>query len=211
MSLLDLVQQQLGAGGTEQIASQIGADPSTTQNAIQAAIPMILGGMAGNARDPQGASAISNALGQSGGLGGLAGMLGGGGGGLGGMLGGLLGGGGGGGAGIGGMLGGLLGQHEDTVQTGVQQASGLSGDQTKKLLMILAPIALAALAHQRSQAQQSPTGAVAGAESGGGADLDGNGIPDVLEQQAREAQAQSNSHVGGLIGKILDLGARPAR
>ncbi len=194
MSLLDLVQQQLGAGGTEQIASQIGADPSTTQSAIQAAVPMILGGMAGNARNPEGASAISSMLGQSGGLGGI-----------GGMLGGLLGGGGGGG--IGGMLGGLLGQHQDTVQNGVQQASGLNGDQTKKLLMILAPIALAAVAHQHAQSQQ----AVAGAESGGGADLDGNGIPDVLEQQAREAQAQSNSHVGGLIGKILDLGARPAR
>ena len=207
MSLLDLVQQQLGAGGTEQIASQIGADPATTQNAIQAAIPMLVGGMAGNARQPEGASAISSMLGQSGGLSSIAGMLGGaGGGGIGGMLGGLLGGGGGGG--MGGMLGSLLGQHQDTVQSGVQQASGLDSGQTGKLLAILAPIALAAIAHQRSQA---PSGAVAGAESGGGGDLDGNGVPDVLEQQAREAQVQSNSHVGGLIGKILDLGARPAR
>ncbi len=207
MSLLDLVQQQLGAGGTEQIASQIGADPATTQNAIQAAVPMILGGMASNARQPEGASAIANMVGQSGGLGGIANMLGGaGGGGIGGMLGGLFGGGGGGG--IGGMLGSLLGQHQDTVQSGVQQASGLDSGQTTKLLAILAPMALAAIAHQRSQAS---TGAVAGAESGGAADLDGNGIPDVLEQHAREAQAESNSHVGGLIGKILDLGARPAR
>lgn len=211
MSLLDLVQQQLGAGGTEQIAQQIGADPATTQSAIQAAIPMLLGGMAGAARQPEGAAAINSAVSQSSGLGGIGGMLGGllgggGGGGALGGLGGLLGGGGG----LGGMLGGLLGGHQDAVQDGVQQASGLSGDQTKKLLMILAPIAIAAIAHYRSQGGQSATGAVAGAESGGGADLDGNGIPDVLEQHAREA-AQSNSHVGGLLGKILDLGARPAR
>lgn len=206
MSILDLVQQQLGAGGTEQIAGQIGADPSTTQSAIQAAVPMLLGGMAGAARQPEGASAISNLLGQSGGLGGVGGMLGGllggGGGGLGGMLGGA------GGGGLGGMLGGILGQHQGAVQDGVQQASGLNGDQTKKLLMILAPIAIAAIAHQRSQSQQSASGAMAGAESGGAADLDGNGIPDVLEQQAREAQAQSSPHVGGLLGKLLDFGRR---
>ena len=158
---------------------------------------MLLGGMAGHARQPEGASTISNLLGQSGGLGNI-----------GGMLGGLFGGSGGGG-GISGMLGNLLGQHEDTVQNGVQQASGLNDDQTKKLLMILAPLALAAVAHFRSQNQQSATGAQAGAESGGAADLDGNGIPDVLEQQAREAQSQSNSHVGGLIGKILDLARAP--
>ena len=97
MSLLDLVQQQLGPSGTQQIAQQIGSDPGTTQNAIQAALPMLLGGMAGNARQPGGASALQGMLGQAGG-GGL------GGGGLGGMLGGLLGGGG-----LGGMLGGLLG------------------------------------------------------------------------------------------------------
>jgi hypothetical protein len=118
MSLLDLVQQQLGPQGTQQIAQQIGADPNTTQHAIQAAIPMLVGGMAGAAREPGGASAIQGLLGQSGG-GGLGGMLGGllgggasagapaAGGGLGGMLGGLLGGGAGGG--LGGMLGGVLG------------------------------------------------------------------------------------------------------
>lgn len=207
MSLLDLVQQQLGPSGTQQIADQIGADPGTTGNAIQAALPMLLGGMAGAARQPEGASAISGLLGQGAG-GGLGGMLGGllGGAGGGGALGGLLGGGGG---GMGGMLGSILGGHQGAVQDGVQQASGLNGDQTKRLLMILAPIALAALAHQRQQRQQ--TGAVAGAGAGGAADLDGDGIPDALEHEARQAQAQAPSHIGGLVGKILDMAQRPAR
>ena len=181
MSILDIIQQQLGAGGTQQIANQIGADPSTTQSAIQAAIPMILGGMAGNARQPGGASAISSMLGQAGGLGG--------------MLGGLMGGGGG---GIGGMLGGLLGQHQDIVQQGVQQASGLSGGQTGQLLASLAPMVLAAIAGQQGRSGQ----AMAGAESGGAADLDGNGIPDILEQHAREA-AQSSPAAGGFLNQIL--------
>ena len=205
MSLLDLVQQQLGPHGTQHIAEQIGADPGTTQNAIQAALPMILGGMAGAARQPGGISAMQGVLGQGQGAGGL-----------GGMLGGLLGGGGAGGAGaLGGLLGGLgglgglLGGHEAAVQDGVQQASGLDNDQTKRLIMILAPIAIAAIAHQRGQ-QQQQTSAAAGAGAGGAADLDGDGIPDYLEQEARQAQAQAQPHVGGLIGRILDM-ARPGR
>lgn len=201
MSLLDLVQQQLGPSGTEQIATQIGADPGTTNTAIQAALPMLLGGMAGAARQPGGADAIAGLLGQGGGGGGLGGMLGGllGGGAAGGGLGGLLGGGGG----LGGMLGSILGGHQDAVQDGVQQSSGLSGDQTKRLLAILAPIVLAALAHRHQQQQAAGAGA--------GADLDGNGIPDALEHEAREAQAQAPGHVGGLVGKILDMAQRPAR
>ncbi len=227
MSLLDLVQQQLGPQGTQQIAQQIGADPNTTQQAIQAALPMLLGGMAGAARQPGGASALQGFLGQGGG-GGLGGMLGGllgggGGGGLGGMLGGMLGGGhaggmgagmgtgmGGMGGGTGNVLGSVLGGHEAAVQNGVQQASGLNGDQTKRLLMILAPIALAAIAYQRNQRQQE-SATMAGAGAGGAQDLDGDGIPDYLEQQARHEQARSAPHVGGLIGKILDMAQRPPR
>jgi hypothetical protein len=230
MSILDLVQQQLGPSGTQQIADQIGADPGTTQTAIQAALPMLLGGMAGAARQPEGASAISGLLGQGGGMGGgmggLGGMLGGllGGGGAGGALGGLLGGGGmgggglggalGGGGGLGGMLGGLLGGQQGAVQDGVQQTSGLNGDQTKRLLMILAPIVLAAFAHQRQQRQQQ-AGAVAGAGMGagmgGGADLDGDGIPDALEHEARQEQARAQPQIGGLVGRILDMAQRPPR
>jgi hypothetical protein len=229
MSLLDLVQQQLGPQGTQQIAQQIGADPGTTQNAIQAALPMLLGGMASTSRQPGGASAIHGLLGQGGGAGGLGGLIGGllgggaaggapaAGGGLGSMLGGMLGGGGAaaGGAGMGGLLGSLLGGHQGAVQDGVQQASGLNGDQTKRLLMILAPIAVAAIAHQRSQRQQqAPSGAVPGAGAGGAADLDGDGIPDYLEQEARHANAQAaqaQPNIGGLLGKFLDLGQRPPR
>jgi hypothetical protein len=211
MNLVDLVQQQLGPNGTQQIASQIGADPGTTSTAIQAALPMLLGGMAGAARQPDGASAISGFLGQGGGGGGglggmLGGLLGAGGGGLGGALGGMLGGGAGGtGGGLGGMLGSVLGGQQGAVQDGVQQASGLNGDQTKRLLMVLAPIVLAALANKRQQQQQQRQ---APGVAAAGPDLDGDGIPDALEHEARQAEAHAPPHVGGLVGKILDMARR---
>lgn len=229
MSLLDLVQQQLGPSQIQQISQQLGADPHQTEEGIHAALPMLLGGMAGTARQPGGLGGITQAFGQVGGMGGggglgglLGGLLGGGAaGGLGGMLGGA-----GGGGGLGGMLGGLLGNNEPAVQSGVQQASGLNGDQTKKLLMILAPIVIAALMQRRQQqrAPQMPQGgglggmlggAMGGAAPGmggaGAVDSDGDGIPDYLEQEAREAQTHAqrrNPQIGGLVGKILEAATR---
>ncbi len=218
MSLLDTIQQQLGPQQVQQISQQVGADPATTEQAVHAALPMMLGGMATGAREPGGASA-------------LAGMLGGGG--LGGMLGGLLGGGGGGGGmDLGGVLGSVLGRSQPAVQDGVQQASGLNGDQTKKLLMILAPIVLGAIMKSRQQRTADGVASAGGMAGGfgipgmGGAggtapradasqvDSDGDGIPDYLEREARSAQEQSarrSPQIGGIVGKILDMAQRPPR
>lgn len=223
MSMLDLVQQNLGRPQIDQIAQQIGADPGTTENAVQAALPMLLGGMAANARQPEGASAIRGLAGQQQGLldnlGGLGAILGaatggggGAGGGLGGMLGGVLGGGAPGGAagaggGLGGILGSILGRNEPAVESGVQQASGLNSDQTKRLLMILAPIVLAALARRRQQGQVS---AAPGANPST-VDTDGDGIPDYLEQEAQQARVQAEQRspqLGGILGSILNAATR---
>ena len=88
MSLLDLVQQQLGPNGVQEISQQLGADPAATEKAIQSALPMMLGGMSSTAQQPGGESALQAAIGAIGGnagggdsiLGGLAGTLGSGGG-----------------------------------------------------------------------------------------------------------------------------------
>ena len=207
MNVLDLVQEHLGPGEIQQLSQQIGADPAQTQSAVQAAVPMLLGGMASGAREPGGAQQIQAAMGDVntlGGLGGLGGLLGGGGGGggglggaLGGLLGGLAGGGAGGGGTGGGILGQILGRQQPAVQDGVQQASGLNSGQVQKLLLMLAPIVLAALARKR---QQAPAAA-------GGPDLDGDGIPDALEQEARQAGTR-NPQIGGILGKILDAATR---
>ena len=136
MSLLDMVQQQLGGGAVNNIAQQIGADPRQTQSAIDMALPVLMGGLAQNAERPEGAESLNRALDDhtgtldqvsgflggtggggaaGGGLGGLMNAMGGGQGGgtrmsgLGGMMGALGGGQQAGGGGIGGALGGLLG------------------------------------------------------------------------------------------------------
>jgi hypothetical protein len=184
MSLIDIVQQSLGQQEVQQISQQIGADPATTQAAIQNALPLILGGMAGTAQQAGGASGIESLLGSH------SGVLGN----LGSILGGALGGGGGGGGAGGGLGGGILdtilGGHHADVQQGVQTSTGLSSEATKKLLVMLAPIVLGALARHRSQ------GAAAGQAAQGG-------IGDVLAQEAQQAGQNASPHVGGILGKIL--------
>jgi hypothetical protein len=182
MSLLDIVQQKLGPEQIQQISQHLGIDSATTSNAIAAALPMIVGGMAHTAQQPGGASAIQSAvedhgaggiLGSLGGLGGLAGMLGG-------ATGGTSG---------GGLLGSILGQHSATVQNGVQTASGLDASKVQSLLAMLAPIVMAALAqHSASQPSSGSSG----------------GIGSILQQAAAAAQNNSgSSQVGGVLGQIL--------
>jgi hypothetical protein len=111
-SILDMVGQQLGGNTVGQISQQIGADPNSTSQAIQMALPMLLGGLAHNAQQPGGTAALDSAHNDPdpGFLDSFAGMLGGGGAAGGAQaLGGLLGGGGGGAMGGMGGLGGLLG------------------------------------------------------------------------------------------------------
>jgi 2-oxoglutarate dehydrogenase E2 component (dihydrolipoamide succinyltransferase) len=50
--ILDTVQQQLSPDTVNQISQQLGVDPATTQQAITAALPVVLGGMASHADDP---------------------------------------------------------------------------------------------------------------------------------------------------------------
>ena len=178
MSLLDIVQQHLGPDEIQQISQHIGADPSTTSNAIQAAIPMIVGGMAHNAQQPGGASAIESAVANHTPADMLGGL-----GNLGGMIKAATGGGDG-----GGLLGSILGQHTATVQNGVQTATGLDSSKVKALLAVLAPIVMAAIAkHQATQPSSSQ-----------------GGLGSILQQATAAAQQNSgSSQAGGVLGQIL--------
>src|SRR5256885_15248125 len=62
MALMDMVQQHLGQSEINQISQQLGVSPGLAQTAISAAIPMIVGGMASHASQPQGASTIQQAI-----------------------------------------------------------------------------------------------------------------------------------------------------
>jgi hypothetical protein len=176
MAIIDTVQQYLGSSQVDEISRQLGVDPNTAQRAISAALPMILGGMAGHAAQPQGAESIKQAVATHANVtdniqqlvqtGPPADI------------------------GIsGGLLGRILGGHRDTVEQGVQQTSGLDADKTKRLLMMLAPIVLGVLARRQfggKDAQQADPGQLQGA----------------LHQEA-QAAAKESPHVGGLLGKIL--------
>lgn len=110
--ILDLLNQQLSGAAVQQMSSQLGADPESTQKALSAALPMLVGGLARNAQSPEGAQSLANALDRDhdGSLiDGFAGLLGGASGGSGGGLGALLGGASGGRGGLGALLGGASG------------------------------------------------------------------------------------------------------
>ena len=168
--LLDLLRQELGGNAIGQLSNHIGADPGTTQTAVAAAVPELLGGMAQTAQQPGGEGAIHEAAQEHAGfLGNLTGLLGrapadvapG-----------------------GGVLERILGDRQGQVQEHVAHASGLAPDQTKRLLMVLAPLALAVLARQRGQGQ-----------------LQSGGLAQWLQQGQRAAQQPSA--IGGVLGGVF--------
>lgn len=185
--ILDTVQQQLTPDTINQIGQQLGIDPAAAQQAINAALPVVLGGLASNAQDPAGAAAIhAESDNHAGILGSLGGMLGGAGG-VGGVLGGL----GGmlGSGALAGVLGSVLGGNHGAVQDGVTQASGLDPQRAKQLMFILVPIVLAAIAHHKRTSGADAT-QVAGS----------------LQKDAQEAHTQAvaqSPHIGGLLGGIM--------
>ena len=176
-SIFDTVTQQLGGANLTQLSQQIGADEATTSQAIQAALPMLLGGMARNASNPAGADALSSALSNhadGGALGDISGLL------------------GnpqsGGGAGI---LGHIFGNKRDAVEQGMGSATGLDKPQMSKLLMVLAPIVMAVLARRQQQAQTADAPPSATGE-----------LPQILEHEANEAKQKAPSILGGLFSML---------
>lgn len=166
-SPLDDLLRNLGPDTIQQMAGRIGATPAQTQNAIQAALPLLMGAMSRNASTPQGAEALHRAATRDHAandpmalLGGLLG--GGGGGGMGdmlGALGGLLGGGGAASApsarnpiddGLG-ILGHVLGGAQQRAAGGVARAGGIDGGSAMQLMAMLAPLVMSVLGRNAQQ------------------------------------------------------------
>jgi hypothetical protein len=178
--LLDLLRQQLGGDRVKQISSELGADETSTQNAMATALPLLIGGLDRNASSSrEGAQSLNTALeedhdgsllDQLGGLlGGASGL--GGGGGLLGAAASLLGGGGGAGGLLGSLLGGggntratnsdailrhVLGNKRGAVESGVSRASGLDAQKVSTLLALLAPIVMSSLGRVKRQQNLGP-------------------------------------------------------
>lgn len=173
-SIFEQLTSQLG-GHTDQIAEVLGADPGSTAKAIQAAIPMLVTGMAKNAQHPEGASSLHNALDQHDGsildsaLNVFSELQGNQGGGIG-----------------GGILGHILGANRGAAEQGLAKASGLDLSQIARLLPLLAPLVLGAL----GKAKQTQG-------------FDVNGLQDLLGRERERAQAQEPGLMG-MLGNLFD-------
>lgn len=179
MSMMQLLSQALGGNTQQQISQQLGTNPQQTQNAISAALPLLMSAMARNAsQSPQGAEALSQALSRD-------------------HDGSVL-------DNLGGLFSGqaapqqpkaadgagilrhLLGGQQQAVQAGLSQASGMDAASTSKLLAMLAPAVMGAAGQAQRQNNFSPSQ-----------------LAGFLGQQQREAQ-QTAPTSQGLISRLLD-------
>ncbi len=136
-SLLEMLTQQLGSDQrVGKLSGQIGADQAAAKNAVGAALPVLLGALARNSSQSQGADALDRALSKHDGgvLDNLDGFLekpdvtdG------------------------NGILGHLLGAKRNAVESGIGKASGLDASMVTKLLPMLAPVVMGALGRQKRQ------------------------------------------------------------
>lgn len=199
--LLEDLLDQIGPAGIGKISGALGSDQTSTSKAVGLALPAILGGMARNASQPEGAAALASALDDHGDglMGALSGLLGG-----------------------SGIVGHVLGQKQEPVAQQVAKGSGLDMGTVTKLLPILAPIVMKYLANQKQSRglDASGLGAMLGQEtqrveqSGGplgalGSLLDGDGdgidLGDIMGAM-RGGDSSGGSGMGSLLGKLLGGG-----
>ncbi len=193
--ILDLIRQGLGNREIDQIGRRLETGPEQTQQAIAAALPLLLGALGRNAAEPQGAAALSGALERDHDgsiLDDLAGFL-----------------------GQGqtapgdGILKHVLGPRQQTVEEGLGQAYGLSGQSASTLLSLLAPIVMGALGKAKNSRSLDPGGlshllqseasssAASSQWSGLRSLLDSNQDGEVSDDIAR----MGSQLLGGLFGK----------
>jgi hypothetical protein len=189
MSMLDMLQQRLGGNAVNQISQQLGTDPATTQGAIAAALPMLVGALARNAQDPGKAGALANALGRHDGsvLDDVAGYLG-----RGDTSDGA------------GILGHVLGARRETVQTGLGQAAGIDPSKAGLLLSMLAPLVMGALGKEQRE-KGLDTGGLAGM-LGGEQQRAADAAPGVMGMLSsfldRDHDGSVMDDIGGMLGKL---------
>ncbi len=140
-SIAQMILDHLGSTGVSQLSQQVGADPQTTSNAINHAVPVLVSAMAQNARQPQGAQAVHATVQQQSGnlLDDVSGYLqnpqqanG------------------------EGMLERILGGQQQGATQGIAQATGLNSTQTNRILAIAAPLVVSYLARQQRQQNLNP-------------------------------------------------------
>lgn len=171
-SLFDALGPLLSGANVSQIASALGIDERKAASALQVALPALVAALHRNASSADGLSSLTGALDRNHDgsvLDDLAGFL--------------SGGGSSDGASI---LGHILGDRRDTVARSVGRSTGLDAGSVMKLLSLVAPLVLGALARAR-----------AGRPAGSG------GVSDVLGDATARMQ-QHSPDLASSLGSLLD-------
>lgn len=179
--LNQLLSSVLNENTVAQIGEQLGVDQNQAGNAIQLALPALLGALNKNAQSEDGAQGIMNALNKDH-DGGILDMLPQ-------FLGNAS---QGPGAAI---LGHILGAKQPQMEQQIGQHSGLNPAMVGKLLTILAPILMGALGKSQQQAPQQ--------QSGGGLGNLISILGGATQQHQQQAQ-QNNNPLMQILGNVLD-------
>jgi hypothetical protein len=191
-SILDMLSQQLGGDVVKQMSARLGTDEGTVNNAIAAALPILLGGLARNSTTPQGADALASALARDHDgsiLDDLGGFLGSGNMGAGPSI-----------------LGHIFGGKTDAMASVLGRASGMNAGSAASLLAILAPLVMGALGRTQRQG---------GLDSGGLADMLGNerarleqsssGLGGLIQMLDFDGDGQIMDNIGQIAGTLGGL------
>lgn len=192
----DLMREIGGGPALSRLSSALDADSAATEKGVMAALPLLVGSLSANSRQPDGAQSLAGALDRDHDgsvLDDLAGFL------------------DGGSTGAGaGILGHVLGERQTTAAAQVGRASGLDTGSAMKLLAMLAPLVMGylgrtkkreglgardltdLLGRERRQAEQNLPGGFGGLA--GFLDADGDG--QILDDVAKLG--------GGLLGSFFD-------
>ena len=179
--LNQLLSSVLNENTVAQIGEQLGVDQNQAGNAIQLALPALLGALNKNAQSEDGAQGMLNAISKDH-DGGILDMLPQ-------FLGNAS---QGPGAAI---LGHILGAKQPQMEQQIGQHSGLNPAMVGKLLTILAPILMGALGKSQQQAPQQ--------QSGGGLGNLISILGGATQQHQQQAQ-QNNNPLMQILGNVLD-------
>jgi len=170
MNINDLLNSGAGQQIVANISQQFGLDQSQATSAVQAALPMILGGLGRNAQNEQGAESLNNALSQhdpsvldnvQGFFGNASsaqneGSK---------------------------ILGHIFGDKVSTVENGVAQSSGISMAKIGPIIAMLAPLVMSYLNKQKQSNNVTQSGGLgdligglAGSMGGGNTTAQGGGL-----------------------------------
>lgn len=143
MALADDILAGIDSGTLDNIAQQLGLEPSKVQEVLKDSLPALLGGLDKNVQDDAGAASLASALGDHA----QANPLGD----LGALVNGALG---------SGILEKVLGGKTPDVSQAIGGKAGVSGVDVEKILKIAAPIVMAFLASRLAKGGQADPGAV---------------------------------------------------